>query len=307
MSQLESTLKDLLVREAHLKLSREQLMPIWAEKEAELRAMQAAKPMFLPVFSKRRRAEYETRLTALLEVVGILRKGVEVIDRIEPHVKKLIEEQIENILREDCAEYVQALAALRQKEDWARCLDRVSEKIFEFARALGNVRNLACSGYARHAAAYSQGAVQAFTLAVEAAKKIEEEVVLANKISDTQARQLVENGFNLRPLPKLQQTEYGVWVSRISALPLVEAQVQFDLLIEQTTKLHAKGIPELRARAQSVDEMQVAEVRNFLLAAWDQFRAEIASEIYPGDTEASVAETERMLLSKAQISVLGWR
>ena len=39
MSQLESNLKDLLVREAHLKLSREQLTPSWVEKEAELRAI----------------------------------------------------------------------------------------------------------------------------------------------------------------------------------------------------------------------------------------------------------------------------
>lgn len=305
MSDLDPTLKDLLVREAHLRLSREQLTPVWAAKEAELRAIQTAKPVFLPIFSKRSREEYAARLAAIMEVVGVLRRGLEVIDRIEPHVKKMIEEQIENILRDDCPEYVQALAALRQKEDWARCLERFGEKIFEFTRALGNVRNLACSGYARHAAVYSTGAVQAFGLATEAAQRVEEEVAFANKIADTQARMLIANGFNLRPLPRLQQTEYAAWVSRISALPLVEAQVQFDLLIEQTKKLHAEGIPELRAQADNVNEQQVAEVRNFLLAAWDQLRGEVAGEIYPGDTEASVAETERMLLTKARTSVLG--
>lgn len=305
MSQLESNLKDLLVREAHLKLSREQLTPIWVEKEAELRAIQAAKPVFLPIISRRRREEYEARLGAALEVVGILRKGLEVIDRIEPHVKKLIEEQIENVLREDCPEYVEALAALKQKEDWGRCIERFAGKIFEFTRALGNVRNLACSGYARHAGVYSQGALQAFTLANEVAQQVEEEVAFANKISDTQARMLIANGFNLRPLPRLQKTDYAAWVTRIGALPLAEAQVQFDLLIEQTKKLHAEGVPELLSQAQGVDEMQTAEVRNYLLAAWEQYRAEIAPEIFSGDTERSVAETERMLLTKARTSVLG--
>jgi len=305
MSQLEQTLKDLLVREAHLKLSREQLTPIWVEKEAELRAVQAAKPVFLPVFSKRRREEYEKRLAEVNEVVAVLRKALEVIDRIEPHVKRMIEEEIENILRAECPEYVQALAALRQKEDWARCLERFGEKIFEFTRALGNVRNLACSGYARHAAVYSTGALQAFTLATEAARQVEEEVLFANKLSDAQARIFVENGFALRPLPRLPQTDYAAWVGRISALPLAEAQTQFDLLIEQTKKLHAEGVPELRMHAESVDEMQIAEVRNYLLAAWDQFRGEIAPEIFPGDTERVVAETERILLTKARTSVLG--
>ena len=44
------------------------------------------------------------------------------------------------------------LAALRQKEDWLRCLERFRDKIFEFTRALGNVRNVACSGYTRDSA-----------------------------------------------------------------------------------------------------------------------------------------------------------
>ncbi len=305
MSQIENKLKDLLVREAHLKLSREQLRPIWVEKEAELRAVQSSKPTFLPIMGRRAKEEYYARLAVAQETVTILRNGLEIIERCEPHIRKMIEEEIENVLREQCEEYVQALAARRQKDDWVRCLDRFSAKIFEFTRSLGNVRNIACSGYARDTKVYSQGAVQAFMLAIAAAQQVEEEIKFANKISAEQLRLLQANGFDTRPLPKLAETEYAVWVSKISSLALVDAQVQFDLLIEQTKKLYETGIPELRAQADNVEIVQGNEIHNFLLSAWEQFRAEVAPEIFSGDTEANVAETERMLMTNARNSVLG--
>lgn len=305
MSQLDNKLKDLLVREAHLKLSREQLRPIGVEKEAELRAVQASKPTFLPIMGRRAKEEYQARLAAAQEMVTILRNGLEVIDRCEPHIRKMIEEEIENVLREQCAEYVEALAARRQKEDWVRCLDRFAAKIFEFTRSLGNVRNIACSGYARDTKVYSQGAVQAFVLAIEAAQKVEEEIKFANKISTEQLRLLKANGFDTRPLPKLPEAGYAVWVSKISSLALAEAQIQFDQLIDQTKKLYETGIPELRAQADNIEVVQGNEIHNFLLAAWEQFRGEVAPEIFSGDTERNVAETERMLLDGAKKSVLG--
>ena len=296
MTPIDSKLKDLLVREAHLRLSRAQLTPIWADKEAALRAVQMAKPKFWPVFSKRARLEYEAREAAAQQVVDVMRQGMAVLDRIEPQLKKLIEERIEGILRDDCPEYVKGLATLNQKEDWNRCLDRFAERIDEFTRSVGNVRNLACSGYSRQANIYSEGAVQAFALAVDAARKVDAEVVFANKIADTQARMFVDSGFVVRPLPRLKATDFAAWVTRINSLSLADAQVQFDLLFEQTKKLLEVGIPELRGHAQGVDEMQVSGVRNFLFARWEQFRAEIASGVYRGDTERSVAETEEMLL-----------
>lgn len=305
MSDLDAKLKDLLVREAHLKLSREQLRPIWVTKEAELRAVEGSKPRFLPIMGRRAKETYAARLAAAQETVTILRNGLQVIERCEPHIKKMIEEEIENVLREQCEEYVQALAARRQKEDWVRCLDRFAEKIFDFTRSLGNVRNVAVSGYVRDRQAYSQAAVQAFTLAIGAAQKVDEEIKFANKISHEQQRLLKQNGFDTRPLPRLPETNYAVWVSKISALPLAEAQEQFDTLIVQTKKLYDSGIPELKSQGDNVEVVQGNEIHNFLLQAWDQFRAEIAPQIFSGDTEKNVAETERMLVDSARKGVFG--
>ena len=305
MSPLDEKLKTLLVREAHLRLRREQLRPIWAGKAAELRALQSSKPTFLPVMGRRTKAEYFGRLATAQETVRILRHGLEVVERCEPQIKKMIEEEIENVLRNRCEAYMQALAARRQKDDWVRCLDRFAALIFEFTRSLGNVRNVACSGYTRDTKVYSEVAVQAFMLAITAAQKVEAEIKFANQISSEQQRTLTKNGFETRPLPRLPETGYAVWVSKISSLPLAEAQVQFDQLIDQTKKVYATGIPELRGQADNVAVSQENEIHNFLLAAWEQFRAEVAPEIFSGDTENKVAETERMLMASARAGVLG--
>ena len=305
MSRIDPKLKDLLVQEAHLRLGREQLTPAWTQKEAELRAIQAAKPAFWPVFSKRKRDEYEARLAAVQQDVDVLRQGVAMLDGVEPHVKKLITEEIENILRADHPEYVEALAALRQKDDWVRCVGRFTERLDAFASQLGNVRNLACSGYARKSNAYSQNAGQAFQLAIDAAQKVEEEVVFANKISDARSRIFIASGFKSRPLPKLQPTGFAVWVARISTLPLAEAQVQFDQLFEQTKRLYETGLPELRAQAEAIDGAQTNEVHSSLFALWEQFRVQVAPEIFPGDTERIVEETAKFLPDNAGNTVAG--
>ena len=300
LCDLDPKLKDLLVREAHLRLYRERLEPVWSKKEAALRAVEAARPSFLPVVSRRRRAEYEERLAAARRAVLELRNGMEVVDRVLPQVKKLIEEEIEDKLRAASPEYTRALAGRRQKEDWQRCLERFAEKIHAFTCALGNVRNHASSGYGRLANAYSAAAVQAFAEAVTAAQAVENEVKFANKVADEQTQLFLENGFNLRPLPRLKETDYAAWVQRIAVLPLAEAQVQFEQLIEHAKKLFDAGIPALREQAAGVDQMQELEVHSFLLVAWERLRAEVAPEIFAGDTEHVAAETVEMFLARTQ-------
>jgi len=305
MPQLDPKLKDLLVREAHLRMSRAQLMPVWSQTEAELRAIQVAKPAFWTIFSRHKRADYEARLAEVQQVLDILRDGMKVLDRLEPEIKKLITGAIEDILRAERPEYVEALAALKQKEEWVQCVERFTARVHEFASQLGNARNIACSGYAKKSHAYSKGAGEAFQAAIDAAQKLEDEVTLANRISDARARVFLANGFKSRPLPKVSPTGFAAWVVKINALPLAEAQVQFDQLCAQTKKLYETGLPELRANAEALDSQQTGEVHGALFAIWEQFRAQVAPEIFPGDTERVVEETEKMFLGSVHKLVAG--
>ena len=305
MSRIDPKLKDLLVREAHLRLSRVQLMPAWSQKEAELRAIQTAKPAFWPVFSRRKREEFEARLNPVQQDVDLLRQGLAVLDRIEPQVKKLILEELENILRADHPEYVEAWAALRQMDDWVRCVGRFAERLHVFAGELGNVRSFACSGYARKANAYSEKTREAFQLAIAAAQKVEEEVVCANKISDARAQIFIASGFKSRALPKLPPTGFAAWVARINTLPPAEAQGQFDQLFARTKKLYETDIPELRAQADAADRQQTSEVQSTLFALWEQLRAQVAPEIFAGDTERIAEETGELFRDAAENTAVG--
>src|SRR6185369_12770788 len=185
----------LLVREAHLRLGRDQLAPILAEKEAELQSVQSHKPAMLLFSPKEKRDAYVAQVAEAQETVRLLRTGIEQLDRVEPHLRKLVHDEIEDLLRASCPEYVEALAAREQKADWRRCLERFAERMHEFVQALGNARNMACTGYARATQAYSQSAVQAFVIAITAAQKVEAEVQFANKVADAQAKMFQESGF----------------------------------------------------------------------------------------------------------------
>jgi len=304
-SGLSPKLKDLLHREAHLKLYRARLAPLLQQKEFDLRSLQVTRPPFMATLLGRKQGDYQANLAKAEETATRLRQQMQALDLCEPHLAKMIEQEIEFLLREDCPEYIQALAALRQKEDWLRCLERFGGKIFEFTRAIGNVRNLACSGYARFSNAYSEATLQAFTLAYQAAEIVDEEVKFANRIADVQLEALRATGLETKPLPHLPETNLAAWVNNIKGMPLAEAQGQFDTLIDSTKVLHDSGVPELRAQADQVQAMQDTDVRNFLSAAWEQFRAEVAPEIFPGDTERVFTETENMLSTAARTSVRG--
>ena len=280
MIELNPTLKDLLVREAHLRLSREQLKPVWMEKEAALRAVESAPPVFLPFFSKHRRAVYAEKIAAAEAEVSLLRRGMESVERIEPLVKKMIEEQIVEALRGENRDFARAFAARPQADDWNRGLDRLAGLVDSLALALGH----------------------AVTQALDAAQAVDDEVKSANRVAVAQAARYLDSGFTLRPLPQLPVADFTGALQRIRALPHAEARTQQALLLEQVKKLGETGIAEWRARGAQIDQAQANDQRNFVLAGWERCRAEVAPLIFAGDTERVVAETEEMLEADAQRS-----
>jgi hypothetical protein len=286
--ELNPQLKDLLMREAHLRLYRERLEPVWSRKEAALRAIESARPpRLLWLVSKRKRAEYEASLATARKTAAYLRGGMETLDRIEPHVKQLIRTHLHDCLRENDAAYARACEARELKEDWLRGLDRFAEATGELVRALDAMRQGARGG----------DVVELFRGAVEAAKKMMEAARATNRIAEEQTRRYVEAGLAVRPLPRLADTDHAAGLLRIRTLPAAEATAQLTQFAEQMAKLHASGIAALRAEAGGVDEAQEMEVHTVLLVAWEQLRASIAPEIFAGDTEKVVTETAEQVLA----------
>ncbi|MBI3886015.1 MAG: hypothetical protein HY302_09845 [Opitutae bacterium] len=296
-------LKILLVREAHLKFGRDAIAPLLGEKEAEYQALEKARPGLFA--SKEKKLAHEQQLAEAMETLRLLRNGIAQLDRVEPHLKRMVEEEAESHLRATSPAYLTALAARQHREDWIKCLERFGEKVYGLKQALGNVRNMACSGYQREAQSYSQATVQAFMLAISAGKKVEEEVKFANRISDVQEKTLLESGFKTVALPKLKEIAFSQWVALISNMPLAEAQQQFDQIIGEARKLYEEGLPQMREQAEAAHHSQGEVIMGFARQRLEEMRLAIVPEINLEETEESVASSERMLNEMSRASVLG--
>lgn len=296
-------LKILLVRETHLKFGRDAIAPMLAEKEAEYQALEKDKPgMFA---SKEKKQAHLQQLAEAMETLRLLRNGIAQLDRVEPHIKRMVEEEAESFLRASSPAYLTALATRQHREDWIKCLDRFGEKVYGLKQALGNVRNMACSGYQREAQSFSQATVQAFMLAIAAGKKVEEEVKFANRISDVQEKTLLESGFKTIALPKLKEVAFSQWVALISNMALAEAQQQFDQIIAEARILYEEGLPQMREQAEAADTSQGEAIMGFAHQHLEEMRMSIVPEINLEETEENVAASERMLNEMSRASVLG--
>lgn len=296
-------IRDLLVREAHLRIGREAIMPAVAEQEAKIAAVKAAKPgLFASRAAKDAHAE---QLAGEEEALRLLRNGLAQLDRVEPHIKKLVLEAAEDHCRECHPEYLRALAVREHRADWERCLTRFAEKVYGLTQALGNVRNMATSGYERFQQTYSQGALQAFLIAIEAAKSLEQEVCFANDVAEVQARVLRDTRTQAMELPRMRNVSYSPWIAMLSGVPLAEAQPQFDKIIGELKEVFDRTLPALREQASLADTSQGEALESYVLNVLTAMREEAMTLVNPEETEESVADSEKMLEARARNSVLG--
>ena len=301
--ELSPTLQDLLIREAHLRAGREAITQALTEQLAELKRTEAAKPgMFAP---KAQRDIHQKKIADINEVLAMLQKGIDQLDRVEPHIKRLLYEAGEDYLRNAHPAYVRALAIRESRADWQLCMRRFGEKVFAFTQALGNVRNMATSGYQQEQQVYSQAAVQAFLLAISHGRKVEDEIKFANKIAAAQEELLRETDMHAVALPKIREVSFSQWVALISNMALAEAQQQFDLLIAEAKALYEEGIPQLQQQTELAVSNQDTALVTFVERALDELRVMIRPYINPEETEKSVAESEEMLEQLGRNSVLG--
>jgi hypothetical protein len=185
--------------------------------------------------------------------------------------------------------------AIRQhRADWMQWLGRFTEKVADLTRALGTLRNMVCTGYSREQHTYSPFAIQALPPASEGAKDVEAEIRFANEISRLQEQVLQATGVAAAALPRLPEADFSKRVDKIMQMPLVEAQVQFELIIAEVKRLHETGIPQLRAQADQSGSTQDEILQGFVMRKIGEMRQLVAPGIDPAETERSVADSERL-------------
>ncbi len=300
---IPKNLQDLLIREAHLKVGRDAIVPALMEQEGRLQQVQKAKPGLFA--SKAAREEHQHRLAEVTEAMQLLRNGLAQLDRVEPHIKKMVFEAAEDHMRASNAQYLRALAVRESRADWVNCLQRFGEKVLTLTKALGNVRNMVCAGYSRDSQAFSQAALQAFMVAIGAGRKVEDEIKFANRISEGQEKLLKEVGFHAVALPRLKEVNYSQWIALISNMALAEAQQQFDQIINESKELLDQGLPELKLQSDIAMSNQDSALEGYVQRFLEEARNEIIPLVNSEETEASVADSEKMLQEQAKMSVHG--
>ncbi len=285
-------LKDLLIREAHLKLSRAAIQPAATRLESEQQALEAGKPGMLA--SKGRQEAHAESLARLAGKQERLRSGLEQLDRVEAQMGKLVLKEAEDYCRAAFPEYLQAMAIRKHRADWMQWLERFTEKAAGLTRALGTLRNMVCTGYSREQHTYSPFAIQALPPASEGAREVEAEIKFANEISRLQEQVLQATGVTAAALPRLPEVDFSQRVDRIMQVPLVEAQIQFERIIAEVKQLHERGIPQLRAQAEQAGHTQEEVLLGYVALKLEELRQQVAPEVNPAETERSVAESERL-------------
>lgn len=289
---LPPLLQELLVREAHLKLSRDAILPALAREEEAIAGLERQRPGLLS--TQARREAHEQELAKLRRRRDLLQAGREQLEKVEAQVARRLMDAAEEYCRAQHPEYVQALVIRQHQADWLHWLERFTGKVADLTRALGNLRNMVCAGYQREQHTYSPFAIQALPPASAGARDVEEEIKFANRIAALQEQVLAEVGVQAPALPRLPEADYSRRVDEIMLMPLAAAQVEFDHIIADVKRLQAEGIPLLREQANDAGHSQDEIIDGFVAQRVGEMRAAAAPLVRPEDTDASVADSERL-------------
>lgn len=284
------TLKEPLIQEAHLHLSRETIRPVLARLDNEYQVLETRKPWALA--SRNKQEAHAHKLAELEAKRAQLREGLAKLDQVEERLAQHVTEEGENFCRSTFPEYLEMLAIRKHREDWTQWLERFTEKVATLTRALGTLRNMVCTGYSREEHTYSPFAIQALPPAIHGALEVEAEIKFANEISRLQEQVLNATGMQTAALPRLPEVEYSDRVDQIMKLPLVQAQPQFEKIIDEVKKMFELGIPLLREQADKAGDSQEEILHGFVTQKLDEMRQLIAPEINPQETDQRVAESE---------------
>jgi hypothetical protein len=277
VEELSTDLHDLLVREAFVRRRRQGLA---AELEA-LRAKQAGlegtRPAFL-MFRSEKKEEFKATVDRLHEEIFAGERALGNCDLILKKCDKIIAKEIEDYLAQRSAEFRDLQAARMLLPGWQNVMGLYRSCLKRFITALGVARNQMSSGYDRKAGKFAAGSLEAFAAAVAAAKSLEAEASIPNKLAKRQRELLGLDPASTAAiseesaaLPYVLGEGMPKQVAAFATLTLEVTARTICVLIDECERLHGGGIEALLG--------QVARIEGLLNAQWEQHVATPLVEI----------------------------
>ena len=293
ISMVPDELQDLLVRGAYLEHSIEQLERKRQEQEARLATVRETQPPFLFLRPKDMREAFKGAAAATAADLAALDEALAVNRQLNDYLCKRSEEMLEGWMRTHCAEYRMGLVAEHFTADWQKALNRFTDYVNVFIRALGSARNTAAAGYDRTRGVFSTATYEEIKDAHAAALRVEAEIVATNAIATEHDDLLGKTVFN-DPMPRLVHEEYAAVVSRIAGLSAGVAQAEFDRVIAACEDLLTREMDALRQRVEESKRLHTSRTHSYVHDAWNQLHAyAVAHSVETDKLEMVVAQTER--------------
>lgn len=292
-AQLPVRLRDLLMREVCMDISRAHVEEALNQVEREAEVLRKTRPPFLFLQGKSMRSEFQQRESGAVESLAALAQGLQKITAAQPRLRAWVEDDLETFVRDAHPAYMQGLATHRYPDDWQRALVRFDLRVAGFRAALGIVQ--AALGVvppgvllASHA-----GAFECLMPARQWAALLDYEITFFNRVADLQRRSLAVGDNTLKRSPEPHfSAQIGNW-ARMDAEAVRKTMMEFRAKME---------LAVMDARAVYASEASLAVAgpgvdagRSHVLPIWETLRGLIRAEVDPDKVEIIVAETEQMV------------
>ncbi len=267
-NELSEDVQDLMVREAHVRHRQQRVAAELDARRAQLAGLEGTRPAFL-MFRHGAKTKFTETAARLREEIVAAELALEKCNLILKKSDKIIVNAVENCLEPRSAQFRDLQLARKLLPGWQSAVGLYGSCLKRFITALGIARNQMLSGYNRKAGEFTQGAKDAFAAAVMAAKSLEAEASIPNKMAQRQ-RELL----GLDPAPKAPVSGGSAalpyvlgdgltkQVATFATSTLEEVAMRIGALIEECERLHVDGIPELL--------VQVARIEALLDAQWER-------------------------------------
>jgi hypothetical protein len=301
---LSEDLQDLVVREAFVRHRRAGLVAGLAQTKAQEAALKEKKPGLFG--GKGAKDEHEAALAQLRANSVAYEGAIATCDAILEKTGRIIGTEIAHYFATKSDDFRKALAAQKIVPEWEKAVALYLASLKGFIAKLGVARNQMSSGYDRKANKFAPGALEAFAAVTTAAKTLETEAMIPNRLAKQQREAL---GVNPAPeaalppnspgLPYLAAAALQKQAAALSAQTLDSAQTKITALIEEAEKLYQGDIPGLVEGIARERAGQEAEQRKHADRALDELRAMADGNVDPAQSDAVFASMEARFGKKA--------
>ncbi len=285
-------LKDMLIREASLALTRQRLteaIPIAQAREQEVRATRSPFMVILPTKANQ---EFRAHLEDSRQTLDVLQKALGKLTAREQQLLSLVSYRLETHLRRSSKDYINGLASYRYPDDWLRIKTRLEDCISTYHEPLKTLSALCLSIPAGKTVETTPACHHLAIRAIAWGERLEDEVRFINKIADVQRAHTGPGGFTLKRQTPVNWKECA---QALLSMNTAACSAALENLIPDSEAISKRILADVSAEQQLVLHSPAHGTAHFHAEQWTALRAAAWMKVNPTTFESLTQETETLL------------